>query len=226
MDQEHSLRENMVQRQLVARGLHDAGVLAAMRKVPRSAFVPDEVRALAYDDAPLPIGCGQTISQPYIVALMAQAAALRPGDKVLDIGAGSGYAAAVMAQIAGHVQAIERHEPLALQARARLRQLGYGNVTVQVGDGTLGLPSQAPFDAIVAAAGGPYVPPAWREQLAVGGRLVMPVGQATRRQRLLRIVRRGQDDYEEQDLGAVAFVPLIGEQGWQGGAQGMHAPRR
>ncbi|WP_427994582.1 protein-L-isoaspartate(D-aspartate) O-methyltransferase [Achromobacter sp.] len=215
MDEEQELRENMVQRQLVARGVRDPAVLGAMRRVPRSAFVPDESRALAYDDRALPIGCGQTISQPYIVALMAQAASMRPGDRVLEIGAGSGYAAAVMAQIVGKVDAIERHERLAIRARETLRSIGCGNVAIHVGDGTLGLPEKAPFDVIVAAAAGPIVPPSWREQLAVGGRLVMPLGDRPAVQRLVRITRRGIAEYEQLDLGMVAFVPLIGAQGWQ-----------
>lgn len=224
MHEHQDLRENMVQRQLIARGLHDAAVLAAMREVPRHAFVPDGARALAYDDGALPIGCGQTISQPYIVALMLQSAALRADDCVLEIGTGSGYAAAVMARIVRRVHTVERHERLALDARERLQRLGYDNVVVHVDDGTLGLPSIAPFDAIVAAAAGPFVPLALREQLAVGGRLVMPVGPATGPQRLIRLLRQSQAAYREEALGMVAFVPLIGEQGWRPDGEGGHAP--
>jgi protein-L-isoaspartate(D-aspartate) O-methyltransferase len=208
-------RQQMVQRQIAERGLHDPVVLAAMQRVPREAFVPTSLRGAAYDDGPLPIGEGQTISQPYIVALMAEAADVDQRDRVLEIGTGSGYAAAVLAQMAAQVDTIERHRPLAERAREVLQQLGYRNVTVHVGDGTLGWPQGAPYDVILASAGGPDVPQAWREQLAVGGRLVMPLGMSRLRQQLVRIVRRGEDDYEEQMLGAVQFVPLIGAQGWR-----------
>lgn len=225
MHEHQDLRENMVRRQLVARGVHDAAVLAAMRQVPRHLFVPDDTRALAYDDGALPIGCGQTISQPYIVGLMVQSAALGPHDRVLEIGTGSGYAAAVMAQIARWIDTVERHEPLAHHAHETLHRLGYHNVNVHVGDGTIGLASAAPFDAIVAAAGGPAIPPAWREQLAVGGRLVMPVGQTANCQRLVRLLRRSEEDFQQEDLGMVAFVPLIGEHGWHPDGANDHARR-
>lgn len=224
MHEHQDLRENMVQRQLIARGLHDPAVLAAMREVPRHAFVPDDTRALAYDDSALAIGCGQTISQPYIVALMLQSAALQPGDQALEIGTGSGYAAAVMARIVRVVHTVERHEHLAREARERLQQLGYDNVVVHTGDGTLGLPSWAPFDAIVAAASGPIVPPAWREQLAIGGRLVMPIGASAGVQQLIRILRKEETEYREAALGMVAFVPLIGEQAWQPDGESDHGP--
>lgn len=215
MDDEQHRRDNMVRLQLEARGIHDQRVLEAMRRVPRSMFVPDDARALAYEDRPLPIGCGQTISQPYIVALMVQALQLQPGDSVLDIGTGSGYAAAVMGCIAGRVDTIERHGRLALQAGERLRALACSNVHVHVGDGTEGLPSRAPFHAIVAAASGPIVPPAWREQLTIGGRLVMPMGGTGGWQHLVRITRHGQADYAQEHLGEVRFVPLIGRHGWR-----------
>ncbi|MGV2866564.1 protein-L-isoaspartate(D-aspartate) O-methyltransferase [Achromobacter sp. AGC39] len=224
MQDYEDLRENMVQRQLIDRGVHDPAVLAAMRRVPRHAFVPDNTRALAYDDGALPIECGQTISQPYIVALMLQSAMLRPSDRVLEIGTGSGYAAAVMARIVQVVHTVERHERLALKAREQLQRLGCDNVIVHVDDGTLGLPSRAPFDAIVAAASGPYVPPAWREQLAIGGRLIMPVGPSSGPQHLIRLWREADTDYREQSLGMVAFVPLIGEQAWHSEGDNDHAP--
>jgi protein-L-isoaspartate(D-aspartate) O-methyltransferase len=206
-------RERMVERQIAGRGVDDPLVLEAMRKVPREAFVSKLLREFAYEDSALPIEESQTISQPYIVATMIEAAELTPGDRVLEIGAGSGYAAAVMAQIAGEVFAIERHERLARLARERLARLGYGNIEVKSGDGTLGWPQAAPFDAIIASAGGPHVPQPLLEQLAEGGRLVIPVGESPRDQRLLKLTRV-DGAFREKDLGPVAFVPLIGEEGW------------
>jgi protein-L-isoaspartate(D-aspartate) O-methyltransferase len=210
-----SLREDMVTRQIAGRGIRGSHLLAAMREVPREAFVPEDVTALAYEDGPLPIGAGQTISQPYIVALMIEAAGVKPGDRVLEIGAGSGYAAAVMGRIAEEVVAIERHAGLAEQAAGRLRRLGYGNVEIVTGDGSGGCPDRAPFDAILAAASGSHVPPALRAQLAIGGRLVMPVGAPGGVQELVRVTRLSADDYREDGLGGVRFVPLIGAEGWR-----------
>jgi len=207
-------RESMVERQVARRGVRDDHVLEAMREVPREAFVPESLREFAYDDAPLPIEAGQTISQPYIVGLMIQAAEIRPGDRVLEIGAGSGYAAAVMSRIAARVFAVERHEELTEQARGRLQKIGYDNVELRTGDGTRGWPEEAPFDAILAAAGAPAVPQALKEQLDLGGRLVMPVGDEESGQRLIRVTRISASHFEEDDLGGVRFVPLIGEQGW------------
>ena len=207
-------RERMVEVQVAQRGVRNGHVLDAMRRVPREAFVEPGFEEFAYEDSPLPIGEGQTISQPYIVALMIEAAELGPGDRVLEVGAGSGYAAAIMSRIADRVYAIERHPSLGAVARRRIQTLGYGNVELRVGDGSKGWPEAAPFDAILVSAGGPEVPPALKEQLAIGGRLVIPVGRKSRRQRLLKITRRGQAQYDEEDLGAVAFVPLVGEQGW------------
>jgi protein-L-isoaspartate(D-aspartate) O-methyltransferase len=207
-------RDRMVDEQIAARGVRDPVVLQAMRTVPRERFV-DEIQArFAYEDEPLPIGEGQTISQPYIVAAMTQALRLRPGDRVLEIGTGSGYAAAVLSVILAEVYTIERVESLARSARRRLRDLGYANVHVRHGDGSLGWPEHAPYDAIVVTAGGPDVPRSLLRQLAVGGRLVMPVGPATRSQRLVRVVRTGEDSYEREALEEVAFVPLIGAEGW------------
>jgi protein-L-isoaspartate(D-aspartate) O-methyltransferase len=208
------LRDRMVDVQIARRGVRDRRVLDAMRRVPREAFVEPGFEEFAYEDGPLPIGEGQTISQPYIVALMIEAAEVKPGERVLEVGAGSGYAAAVMSQIADHVFAIERHLPLADAARRRFGELGYGNVDLRIGDGTQGWPEAAPFDAILVAAGGPRVPEALKEQLAVGGRLVIPVGEEERRQKLLKITRTSAAEYEEEDLGGVMFVPLVGEQGW------------
>ena len=215
-----TLRDEMVRRQIAARGVRDRRVLEAMRTVPREVFVPERLAEFAYDDTPLPIGEEQTISQPYVVALMAEALELGPQDKVLEIGAGSGYAAAVLSRIAREVWAIERHESLARQARARMERLGYSNVHILHGDGTLGWPEQAPYDGIVVAAGGPEVPRALLDQLAEGGRLVIPIGPDPRTQSLVRVRRRADGDYIREDLGAVRFVPLIGAQGWreEGGA--------
>ena len=207
-------RQLMVDRHIRARGVADPRVLAAMAKVPREQFVPAELAEFAYDDRPLPIAAEQTISQPYIVALMAEAARLQPGDKILEIGTGSGYAAAVFAAISARVYTIERHAELAEVARERLARLGYHGVEVRCGDGTLGWLEHAPFDAIIVAAGGPEVPQALVDQLAVGGRLVMPVG-TSRAQELVRVIRRSATELDREDLGAVQFVPLIGEQGWE-----------
>lgn len=207
-------REQMVEVQIARRGVRDARVLATMRTVPREAFVSEGLVEFAYEDSPLPIEAEQTISQPYIVAAMIEAAEIAPGDRVLEIGAGSGYAAAVLGRIAGSVYAVERHEELGRLARQRMQALGYDNVEVRVGDGSVGLVDEAPFDAILVAAGGPAVPQALKEQLEIGGRLVMPVGERGN-QKLCKLTRSGANHFQEEDLGAVAFVPLIGEQGWQ-----------
>lgn len=207
-------REHLVEKELRILGIRDEAVLRAMRVVPREAFVSEEMQEFAYRNAPLPIGSGQTISQPLIVAHMAEALELSPRDRVLEIGAGSGYAAAVLSRIAKEVFTIERHRELAESARERLKRLGYENVQVRCGDGTRGWPEAAPFDAIVVAAGGPAIPPALLEQLRIGGRLVIPLGEDLHSQQLIRAIRRGDDDFEYDELGAVRFVPLIGEAGW------------
>jgi len=217
MTSPESRRAAMVERQIERRGVCDARVLAAMRATPRERFVEEATAEFAYDDSPLRIGEGQTISQPYIVAVMIEAAAIEPGARVLEIGCGSGYAAAVMSLIAREVFTIDRHAALVDQARARFADLGYGNIEARAGDGTLGWPEAAPFDAILVAAAPPEVPASLRDQLKVGGRLVVPVGGSDYGQRLTKITRRS-DRFEEEDLGAVAFVPLIGEQGWEDGA--------
>ncbi|HEY0503025.1 MAG TPA: protein-L-isoaspartate(D-aspartate) O-methyltransferase [Lysobacter sp.] len=213
MNNLNQAREWMVERQLARRGIHDAYLLDAMRQVPREEFISPAMRDYAYEDSPLPIEAGQTISQPYIVALMIEGAQVRPGDRVLEIGAGSGYAAAVMAAIAHQVYAIERHPELAELARQRFARLGYANIEIRIGDGSGGWPEAAPFDAILAAAGGPEVPDALRRQLVIGGRLVMPVG-SMHSQRLIKTTRQGEDQFSREDLGGVMFVPLIGEHGW------------
>ena len=206
-------RFRMVERQVAGRGVRDAAVLEAMRAVPRERFIPQGMAEFAYEDAALPIGAGQTISQPYIVAAMIEAAELGSTDRVLEVGAGSGYAAAVLGRISSQVIAIERHAELAGLARQRLATLGYDNVEVREGDGTLGLPDAAPFDAILVSAGGPEAPDALRQQLKIGGRLIIPVGE-TGVQTLCKVTRRAQDRFDQESLGAVKFVPLIGAQGW------------
>lgn len=198
----------MVEQQIVRRGIVDPAVLQAMRDVPREAFVPSRLRRRAHDDTALPIAAGQTISQPYVVALMAAAATIRPGSTVLEIGTGSGYAAAVLSQIAGHVVTVERIAALARRARTRLRQLGYGNVEVIAGDGVDGHAPTAPYDAILSAAGALQIPQAWKDQLAIGGRLIAPIG-AHGDQQLVKLVRTGEADFVETTLVAVRFVPLL-----------------
>ena len=208
------LRERMVERQIAARGVRDERILAAFRAVPREEFVPEKARERAYEDGPLPIEEEQTISQPYLVALMIEAAEIRPQDRVLEVGAGSGYAAAVLAQLADQVFAIERHAELAKLAGARLERLGSENVSVYEGDGTGGLPSEAPFDAILCSASGSHVPDVLLQQLEIGGRLVMPIGEPEEVQKLVKVTRVDEDDYEQEELGAVRFVPLIGAHAW------------
>lgn len=210
----HSRANQMVDRQIASRGVRDPRVLEAMRTVPREAFVSEHLAESAYDDSPLPIGEEQTISQPYVVALMTEALEIRPEDTVLEIGAGSGYSAAILSRIAAKVYAVERHASLAREAEERLARLGYSNVHIQHGDGTLGWPEHAPYDAIVVAAGGPAVPPALLDQLAEGGRLVIPIGPDPRNQDLVRVRRRAEGGTVRELLGPVRFVPLIGAQGW------------
>ena len=198
-------RERMVREQLEARGVTDARTLAAMRRVERHLFVPPEVALLAYSDQPLPIGAGQTISQPYVVAVMTQALRLRGGEKVLEIGTGSGYQAAVLAAAGAKVYTIEIEPTLAVQARARLGRLGYGAVRVRQGDGRRGWPEAAPFDAIAVTAAAPEVPEALKRQLRDGGRLVMPVGESEQE---LRVLTRHGDSFLQEALLPVRFVPL------------------
>ena len=216
-------REEMVQRQLAGRGIVDERVLDAMREVPRERFVPENYREMTYRDGPLPIEQGQTISQPYIVALMAEALELDEDDRILEVGAGSGYAAAVLSRIGAEVYAIEYHDELAELAGERLEALGYGNAEVRQGDGTRGWPGQAPFDAILVSAGGPDVPPTLLDQLAVGGRMVIPVGDRTRSQELLRVRKTDEHEYSQDSLGRVQFVPLVGSEGWQAGEPSVPA---
>ena len=209
----NAARTRMVEEQIVGRGLRDPAVLAAMGSLPREAFVMPGFEAEAYADGPLPIGEGQTLSQPYIAALMVEAAGIRPGARVLEVGAGSGYVAAVLAHLGAEVYAIERHPPLTEAARTRLDRLGYGGVALRTGDGSLGWPEAAPFEAILVSAGAPRVPEALKAQLALGGRLVAPVGPEGA-QTLRVLTRRGEDSYEAESRDAVSFVPLIGAEGW------------
>jgi protein-L-isoaspartate(D-aspartate) O-methyltransferase len=205
-------RARMVAQQLAARGITDRRVLDAMASVPRHAFVPVEHQAEAYSDHPLHIGCQQTISQPYMVACMTEMLSLRATDRVLEIGTGSGYQTAVLAALAREVISIERHSALAEGARARIKALGYRNVQVMLGDGTLGWPANAPYDAILVTAACPQVPPALREQLGLSGRLVCPVG-SRELQKLIHVTRTPSGFQTTEGIGCV-FVPLIGENGW------------
>ncbi|HEY4242803.1 MAG TPA: protein-L-isoaspartate(D-aspartate) O-methyltransferase [Kofleriaceae bacterium] len=205
-------RQRMLDHDLRGRGIGEPRVLAAMGDVPREAFVPAPLALDAYADSALPIEAGQTISQPYVVAWMIEAAQVRPGARVLDVGTGSGYAAAVAARLAAHVYSVERIDELCKSAGARLAALGVANVSIRCGDGTLGWPEHAPYDAILVGAGGPSVPRSLLAQLAVGGRLVIPVG-SSQLQELVRVTRAADGTYERENLGAVHFVPLIGAHG-------------
>jgi protein-L-isoaspartate(D-aspartate) O-methyltransferase len=207
-----SLRRRMVSEQIRARDITDPRVLAALEKVPRHRFVNPGDEHLAHEDYPLPIGHGQTISQPYIVALMSELLQLQGHEKALEIGAGSGYQTAVLAELCQSVIAVERLPELADRARGQLAELGYGNVEIVIGDGTLGWPDRAPYDVLLVTAAAPRIADPWLAQLADGGRLVLPLG-ARWTQTLTRVTKRG-GDLETETFGAVAFVPLIGEQGW------------
>jgi protein-L-isoaspartate(D-aspartate) O-methyltransferase len=208
--QEDRLR--MVRSQIKGRGVRDQRVLQAMRDVPRHLFVPSERRHLAYTDGPLPIGGGQTISQPYIVALMTELLDLSGSERVLEVGTGSGYQAAVLSKLAAQVYSLDRIAELAEQARIRLEDMGCTNVEVQVGDGSQGLPEHAPYDGILVTAAAPQVPEALKQQLADGGSLVLPVG--SRAGQILERWTREGDSFRAEKIAPVAFVPLIGEQGW------------
>jgi protein-L-isoaspartate(D-aspartate) O-methyltransferase len=205
----------MVAEQIIARGVRDKRVLDAMSKVNRKAFMPENVRNLAYEDRPLPIAAGQTISQPYIVAYMIEALVLKGGEKVLEIGAGSGYAAAVLAEIAGEVYTIERIDQLAEKAASNLIGEGYENVHILHADGTIGWRDESPFDAILVSAGAPEIPLALKQQLAIGGMMIIPVGADPKAQELIRITRVDENGYDREDLADVRFVPLIGKEGWE-----------
>ena len=219
------LRHEMTDRHIFARGVRSELVLDAMRKVPREKFLPANLQEFAYDDTPLPIAEEQTISQPYIVALMAEALLLRGGERVLEIGTGSGYAAAVLAEIADEVYTVERHGQLAEKAAVVLADLGYDHVHVLHGDGTRGWLDHAPYDAIVVAAGGPRIPESLQAQLKIGGRLVIPIGSQVRAQELVRVTRVSETEYKREDLADVRFVPLLGAEGWEAETPSL-PPRR
>lgn len=204
----------MIREHLLDRGIRDQAVIQAMRDVPREEFIDEMLLERAYGDYPLPIDGGQTISQPYIVAYMTEALELNPADRALEIGTGSGYAAAVLSRIVTTVYSVERLGGLARDARQRFARLGYANIIVHTGDGTLGWPDHAPYDAIVVTAGAPNVPQPLLDQLAIGGRLVIPVGSSYDVQTLLRVRRVSKSDYRSEQLCGVRFVPLIGEAGW------------
>ncbi|EGW40449.1 protein-L-isoaspartate(D-aspartate) O-methyltransferase [Desulfosporosinus sp. OT] len=214
LDDRLAEREWMVQTQLIGRDIADEEVINGMLIVPRHKYVMEEKQEYAYYDTALEIGVGQTISQPYIVALMAEALELKSSDNVLEIGTGSGYSAAILSRMAEHIYTIERHEELAHIAKERFQSQGYGNIEVRVGDGTLGWTENAPFDAILVTAGGPVIPDTLIDQLAIGGRLVMPVGDKAE-QKLLRVKKTVTSELIEENLGSVRFVPLIGTKGWR-----------
>jgi len=207
-------RLHLVDDVLKRSGITNERVLQALRTVPRERFLSETLSQRAYENRPQPIDCGQTISQPLIVGMMTEALQLSPSAKVLEVGTGSGYGAAVLAEVAQDVYTIERHEKLAHQARSHLQQAGYDHVRVRHGDGTLGWPEQAPFDGIVVTAAGPRVPDTLKQQLKEGGHLVIPVGSDSSHQSLLRVTRTGAEEFSETDLGPVRFVPLIGTEAW------------
>lgn len=212
MESYQAERERMVEDQIARKGIKDESVLAVMRKVPRHLFLPEEATAYAYIDSPVRIGSGQTISQPYIVALMTELLSVKPGHRVLDVGTGSGYQAAILGELAAEVHSIERHAELAVAAETRLATLGYENVAVHVGDGTQGYEPAAPYDRILVAAAAPSVPKPLLKQLAQGGRLVIPVG--SRHSQRLEVWDRQDDDFQKKVSVSVVFVPLIGDEGW------------
>ncbi len=215
MDHYSVLRERMVKDQIEARGVADKRVLEAMLSVPRHLFVPEDLRGSAYQDSPLPIGEGQTISQPYMVALMTELLHLKGDEKVLEVGTGSGYQAAVLSLLAAEVFTIEKNERLASKAAKRLKDMGFDNVYVIVGDGTLGLKEEAPFDGIIVTAGSPSIPQPLTEQLKIGGRLVIPVGPSG--MQMLKLIVRMEDRFIEEEKGGCVFVPLVGKHGWKSG---------
>ncbi|MGA3116559.1 MAG: protein-L-isoaspartate(D-aspartate) O-methyltransferase [Syntrophobacteraceae bacterium] len=207
------VRERMVETQIAARGVHDERVLEAMRKVPRHLFLDEALRDQAYSDHPLPIAENQTISQPYIVGLMTESLELNGSEKVLEIGTGSGYQSAILAELADRVFSIERYPELAYRANSILQKLGYGNIIVRVGDGSLGWPDDAPFDGIIVTAGTPQIPQPLIDQLKMGGRLVVPVGDRLGQD--LMLVKRVAEGIKKTNLGGVRFVNLVGKWGWK-----------
>ncbi len=210
---ESELRNQMVESQIIRRGVRDPRVLAAMRKVPRQLFLPADARNFAYADSPIRIGNGQTISQPFIVAFMTELLNVQPEDKVLDVGTGSGYQAAILGELAREVHTIERFPALAIEAEKTLSALGYTNVHVHIGDGTKGYPPEAPYDRILVGAAAPEAPDSLKSELAEGGRLVIPVG--TRSSQQLEVWDRYGNDFRISNSIPVVFVPLVGEEGWE-----------
>jgi len=206
-------REWMVQTQLMGRDITDEAVINSMLMVPRHKYVMESKQEYAYYDSALEIEAGQTISQPYIVALMAQALELDASDTVLEIGTGSGYSAAILSRMAANIYTIERQDILSQVAKERFKDQGYENIEVRVGDGTLGWPEKAPFDAILVTAGGPVIPDSLIDQLAIGGRLIIPVGDKAE-QKLMRVTKTVTSELIEENLASVRFVPLIGTKGW------------
>lgn len=205
-------RSRMVEAQLAVRGIIDKRVLDAFRKVPRHIFIKETLQNDAYNDFPLPIGCGQTISQPYMVALMTQCMELKGTERVLEIGTGSGYQTAILAELAKDVYSIEKHDELAVNARRALGGLGYTNIHINVGDGTLGWSEFSPYDAIIVTAGAPRVPKPLKEQLAEGGRLVIPVGDSY--SQVLTVIKKEKGTFKEEQICGCVFVPLVGKYGW------------
>lgn len=206
-------RQKMIEEQLIKRGIQNPRVLQAMGKVPRHLFVDKSLADKAYEDTPLPIGFSQTISQPYMVAIMTELLDLKGEEKVLEVGTGSGYQAAVLAELCRLVISIERHAELAEQAQKKLQELGYTNIEIKVGDGTLGWPEQAPYDGIVVTAGAPEIPPELIKQLVEGGRMTIPVGDVTHQELLL--VTKHKEGYNSKAICGCIFVPLIGKEGWE-----------
>ena len=218
-----SARQHMINVQILRRGISDQNILAAMGEVPREDFVEPGFDEYAYDDRALPIAEGQTISQPYIVAAMLDAAQLHGDDRVLEVGTGSGYSAAVLSRLVTEVFAIERHASLTEIAKERCRILGYHNISFRTADGTKGWPEAAPFHAILVAAAAPAPPPSLKQQLTLGGRLIIPIGENPA-QRLIRFTRLDRMNFKRDDLGGVNFVPLIGAEGWSQAERGPHKP--
>lgn len=215
MRDRESERKQMVEHQIRRRGVSDPRVLAAMEKVPRHCFLSDPNDHVAYDDMPVPIGSGQTISQPYMVAIMTELLRLEGLEHVLEVGTGSGYQAAILSELCAEVFGLERFESLAERARSVLAELGYRNVTVIVGDGTLGYPPKAPYDRIIVTAAAPKIAQPWLDQLVEGGRLVLPLGD--RWSQVLTVVTKREGTTEQESHGGCVFVPLVGEHGWESG---------
>jgi len=212
MSDYEEFRKSMVEKQLKTRGIHDEGVLSAFLKVERHRFVPKDLALQAYDDHPIPIGRGQTISQPYIVALMTQLLQLQGTEKILEVGTGSGYQTAILAELAGEIYSLEKIQALAEHAKSTLDELGYNNITILTGDGSLGLAQEAPFDGIIVTAAAPHIPETLLSQLGPSGRMVIPVGDAA--SQILTLIKKNKDELSYENICGCVFVPLIGKEGW------------